>query len=310
MEYVAVFIVLHVLCWGAIGAALSPRAGLPNWAGALISIGLPCIGSLVLAGMAAWGERRRSGAQTSSAWLAAGWIGVAAGVLILVSAFLTWADVTVAGRVGSVQDNIFSLSTEDLDFVPVSVSISGVLVAVCSWLALRFRAREWLVGAAFFAWTPAAVALNLILIEAPVDVAMNKATKAGQVLDEQELADLGVSGQYTVGAGAYLSAFAAVAALTWAFVWAMRRADYSSGLAGAPIVERGPDRPGWSTDPAGPANSSGSDWAGGDWAGGGTPSPGSAAGADWIEGSNTGDDWAGSDGWHDSGKDGTPGGWR
>lgn len=233
MIFLAAFIVVHILCWGAIGAALSPRAGFPTYVGALLSILLPLLGSLILAGMAVWGGRGRAAPETDSAWRLAAWVGVSGGVLVAVSGFLPWLEAELNGNAGGAEEGLASISAGDYVALPVTLVVVGLLMAGFTWLAARRGNREWLVGTAYFAWFPAALGATLVVTEDFIDTWVARTNSATSVLVETDVVDAGVTANFDIGAGPYAVMMGGLIALIWSFVWSLRRP--TSQLAAAKV---------------------------------------------------------------------------
>lgn len=271
MIFLIAFVVLHVLCWGTVGAVLSPRAGLPVVGGAVLCVLLPVIGAMVLAGMAIWGAGGTPALQHYPRWLRSAWIGVAAGVLVAAAAVVPWVELAVSGEVGSVDEDVASFAAADYAILPALLVFSGASMAVFAWLARRRGNREWLAGSALFAWTPAALGALLILSEGFFDTWVGRANSAGDVLSEQDVVEVGVGAEYQIGAGPYVALVGGLAALGWGFAWSLRRADgVNSVVVGAQRAWPSLGRSGTTTAAVGGLSTVADDWADA----GGYPPPG------------------------------------
>lgn len=231
MIFLIAFVALHILCWGTVGAVLAPRAGVPVVVGAALSVLLPVVGSLVLAGMAVWGANGAPAYQHHGGWLRTGWIGVVGGMVVALSAFLPWVEVGVSGEIGAVDEDLVSFAAADFVALPLTLAISGLSMAAFAWFSLRRGNREWLVGTATFAWLPAFLGSTLVLTEGFIDSWVGRANSVGDVLSEQDVVDTGVAADYQIGAGSYAALIGGVTVLVWGFVWSLRRADSVVPLA-------------------------------------------------------------------------------
>lgn len=231
-EATIAYVIVHVLCWGTVGAVLAPRAGIKPWLGAILSALLPCVGTLVLAGLAIWGTNGGPAPQTNRAWLKAGWLGVVAGGLVIVAAWLPWVEFGIGAHLDSLDDTFFTFAMSDYVFFPVAMSLVGLGIAVFSYLAMRRGEREWLVGTALLAWYPITAGAALVLSEGWIDDALRHAQMAETAANHTDV-DVAATANYDIGAGPYLTLLAGSAVLIWAFAWSMRSADlYQEGVAG------------------------------------------------------------------------------
>ena len=220
MRAAGLVILVHVLTWGAIGAALSPRAGLPRWAGACISVVVPILGPMILLTM--WLRKDAPGAhQTRAGGARAALVAVVGGLVIAVAAWLPWASLEVAGEAPGVREQALGMSSQDWDWLAVTGTMLGVLIAATAALAMRRGNQLWVIPTASVAWLPAAFAGSLILAAGPLGGVLEHAEDAGHLVHDVTAVDVDVTAEYAVGPGAYSALLGALIALSWAFVWAV-----------------------------------------------------------------------------------------
>jgi hypothetical protein len=245
------FLILHILTWGAIGASLSPRAGLPRGIGASIAVVLPILGSIVL--FALWFRRSAAPRVPSLAGGAkSGIVAVVAGLTVAVSVWLPWVSLEVAGEAPGIREQSMAVSSQDLGPMVVTGTPLGLLIAVAAALAIRRGNQLWVIPVALLAWLPAAVAAVVILLSAPVGGALDRAEDVGELIQDVIQLDVEVDTEYQVGPGAYVGLVGAMVALGWGFVWSMGAWRRSPSVATQP--------PSQAVPVADPYPQSGMDW--------------------------------------------------
>lgn len=235
------YILLHCLFWGAVGAVVAQRAHVSRWLGAIVSIVLPVIGSLVLLIIAARQTDAPQGAVAKS-WRAWGWAGVAGGLAIAAAAWLSWPDARLGASAVDRELLDFGLHVADLEQLALIGTLTGLAIAGCSYAVVRTGRRAWAIGAAALAWLPTFTAGLLILSEGFIDDMGEKAEHAANVVEVVQVAQAEVDAEYSIGAGPYLCLLGGLAVLVWVAYWSLRApgaplpsvSDYAVQPAGYP----------------------------------------------------------------------------
>lgn len=220
MRAVVALLLLHVLCWGAVGAALAPRAGFPRWVGALISTLLPGLGLLILIGLGL-SARSEQPRRLGPAAVALASFAAAGGVLVLVGSWLGWVKLKVGAEAGPISDEISAFNSSSVDALPIIGTVLAVLLIGFSLAAAVRRRPGWLCGTALVAWGPAAISLLVVGTAATIEATTDHVDTIGELLAVLGLDGVSVDGDYLLGPGPYTVMLGSLLALVANFIAAL-----------------------------------------------------------------------------------------
>ena len=215
------YLALHSLFWGAVGAVIAQCVGIHRWLGALISILLPLMGAVI---MIVVGSRRDAPpvGPVAKQWRAWGWVGVVGGAAIVAASWLSWPGASVDAEAQEQEVLDFGLDLAGLEQLALVGTITGVMIAGCSYAVVRTGRRGWAIAGAALAWLPAFTAGLLILSEGFIDRVGERAEHAANAVQVAQVANAQVNAEYSIGLGPYVCLVGAMAVLCWVAYWSMR----------------------------------------------------------------------------------------